>query len=55
MKKVVKILKINALALVGIPLLLLATGFKLVAKALERLALFLGMGFRNHYTFISST
>ena len=45
MKKAIMILKINALALVGIPLLLLATCFKLVAKALEKLALFLGMAF----------
>lgn len=45
MKKVLKVLRINALAIVGIPLLLLATGFKLVAKAMEKLALFLGMSF----------
>lgn len=41
MNKVLKVLKINLLALIAIPLLLLATAFKLIAKAFEKITLFL--------------
>lgn len=44
MEKVFKILKINLLALVALPLLLLATFFKLVAKAFEQITIFLVLG-----------
>ena len=44
MEKTLKILKINALSLVAIPLLLLATFFKLVAKAFEKITIFLVLG-----------
>ncbi|MBQ6094380.1 MAG: J domain-containing protein [Lachnospiraceae bacterium] len=44
MEKTVKILKINALSLLAIPLLLLATFFKLVAKAFEKITIFLVLG-----------
>lgn len=43
MEKTLKILKINLLALVALPLLLIATVSKLIAKALEKLAIVLGM------------
>lgn len=43
MEKVLKIIKINLLALVAIPLLLLATAFKLIAKAFEKFTLFLAL------------
>lgn len=43
MEKILKILKINILSLIALPLLLLATACKLTAKALEKLALILGM------------
>lgn len=41
MGKVFKIIKINLLSLVALPLLLLATFFKLVAKAFEKITVFL--------------
>ena len=41
--KTLKILKINLLSLIALPLLLLATAGKLTAKALEKAALLLGM------------
>lgn len=43
MEKFLKILKINLLSLVALPLLLIATASKLIAKALEKLAVILGM------------
>lgn len=43
MAKLLKILKINILSLVAIPLLLLATAFKLIAKSLEKIPLFIGL------------
>lgn len=43
MEKALKILKINLLSLVALPLLLIATASKLIAKALEKLAVILGM------------
>lgn len=43
MEKALKILKINLLSLVALPLLLIATASKLIAKALEKLSLILGM------------
>lgn len=45
MEKVIKILKINALSLAALPLLLLATFFRLLAKALEKITLFLSLAF----------
>ncbi|MBE5883933.1 MAG: hypothetical protein E7291_05905 [Lachnospiraceae bacterium] len=45
MGKVLKILKINLLSIVALPILLLATASKLIAKALEKLAVIAGMGF----------
>lgn len=44
MGKIIKILKINILSLVAIPLLLLATAFKLIAKSMEKVPLFIGLG-----------
>ena len=44
MEKISRILKINFMALLAIPLLLLATFFKLLAKALEKLGIFLALG-----------
>lgn len=44
MGKIIKILKINILSLVAIPLLLLATALKLIAKSLEKIPLFIGLG-----------
>lgn len=43
MEKFFKILKINLFSLVALPLLLIATASKLIAKALEKLSLVLGM------------
>lgn len=43
MKNILKILKVNILSLIALPLLLLATTSKLIAKALEKIALMLGM------------
>lgn len=43
MEKFLKILKINLLSLAALPLLLIATASKLIAKALEKLAVILGM------------
>lgn len=43
MAKVLKILKINILSLAAIPLLLLATAFKLIAKSLEKIPLLIGL------------
>ena len=45
MDKTIKILKINVLSLVAIPLLLLATAFKLISKALEKIAIFVALIF----------
>ena len=45
MEKVFKILKINLLSIIALPLLLLATASKLIAKALEKVAVILGMLF----------
>lgn len=42
--KVLKILKINALALLSIPLLLISIAAKLLSKALEKAMVFLGVG-----------
>lgn len=44
MEKVLKIIKINVLSLIALPLLLVATACKLIAKALEKIAVILGMG-----------
>lgn len=43
MEKFLKIMKINLLSLVALPLLLIATFSKLISKALEKLAVILGM------------
>ena len=43
MQKALKIIKIDLLSLLAIPLLLLATFFKLVAKAFEKTTIFLGL------------
>lgn len=43
MEKFLKIIKINALSLLALPLLLVATAGKLIAKALEKIAVILGM------------
>ena len=43
MQKALKIIKIDLLSLLAIPLLLLATFFKLVAKAFEKITIFLGL------------
>ena len=43
MEKTIKILKINILSLIALPLLLIATASKLIAKALEKVAVILGM------------
>lgn len=43
MEKLLKIIKINILSLIALPLLVTATASKLIAKALEKLALILGM------------
>lgn len=43
MEKIIKILKINILSLIALPLLLIATASKLIAKALEKVAVILGM------------
>lgn len=43
MAKLLKILKINILSLAAIPLLLLATAFKLIAKSLEKIPLLIGL------------
>ena len=43
MQKALKIIKIDLLALLAIPLLLLATFFKLLAKAFEKITIFLGL------------
>lgn len=43
MRKIFKILKINILALVAIPLLLLATVFKLIGKSVSKIPLFVGL------------
>ncbi len=45
MEKALKILKINFLSLIALPLLLLATACKLIAKALEKVAVILSMLF----------
>jgi len=44
MKKILRILKINILSLLALPILLVATVSKLTAKAAEKLGLMLGMG-----------
>lgn len=43
MEKILKILKINLLSLIALPLLLVATASKLIAKALEKISVILGM------------
>lgn len=43
MEKILKILKINILSLIALPLLLIATVSKLTAKALEKISVILGM------------
>ncbi|MBQ2803120.1 MAG: hypothetical protein IJF07_04390 [Lachnospiraceae bacterium] len=43
MGKILKILKINILSIIALPILLIATICKLTAKALEKLAIILGM------------
>ena len=43
MEKTLKILKINGLSLLALPLLLIATFCKLTAKALEKITIFLGL------------
>ena len=45
MNAVIKILKINGMSLLALPLLLVATFFKLLAKAFEKITIFLAMGF----------
>ena len=45
MEKAFKILKINLLSIIALPLLLIATASKLIAKALEKVAVILGMLF----------
>lgn len=45
MKKLFKILKINILSVIALPLLLLATASKLIVKALEKVTLIFGMLF----------
>ena len=49
MGKILKILKINVLALVAIPLLLLATAFKLIAKSMEKIPLFIGLAIASAF------
>ncbi|MBP5732687.1 MAG: hypothetical protein J6W66_02505, partial [Lachnospiraceae bacterium] len=44
MEKVIKVLKINFFSLIAIPLLLIATSFKLMAKAFEKITIFLLLG-----------
>ena len=44
MEKVIKVLKINFFSLIAIPLLLIATFFKLMAKAFEKITIFLLLG-----------
>ncbi len=43
MEKIIKILKINILSLIALPLLLIATASKLIAKALEKISVIIGM------------
>ena len=43
MEKVFKIIKVNLLSIIALPLLLLATACKLIAKALEKLPVILGL------------
>ena len=43
MQKALKVIKIDGLSLLALPLLLLATFFKLVAKAFEKITIFLGL------------
>lgn len=43
MEKFLKIIKINILSVIALPLLLLATACKLISKALEKLGIILGM------------
>lgn len=43
MEKIIKILKINVLSLIALPLLLIATASKLIAKALEKISVIIGM------------
>ena len=45
MNAAIKILKINGMSLLALPLLLVATFFKLLAKAFEKITIFLAMGF----------
>lgn len=45
MEKFIKILKINLLSIIALPLLLIATAAKLIAKALEKVAVILSMLF----------
>lgn len=45
MEKVLKIIKINLLSIIALPLLLIATASKLIAKALEKVAVILSMLF----------
>ena len=45
MNAAIKVLKINALSLLALPLLLVATFFKLLAKAFEKITIFLAVGF----------
>ncbi len=44
MEKILRILKINILSLLALPILLVATASKMAAKAMEKLGLMLGMG-----------
>lgn len=45
MEKFLKVLKVNVLSLIALPLLLIATASKLIAKALEKVAVILSMLF----------
>ena len=49
MGKIINILKINVLALVAIPLLLLATACKLIAKSMEKIPLFIGLAIASAF------
>lgn len=44
MNKILKIIKVNVLGLIAIPLLLITTGVQLMQKSLEKVALLLGIG-----------
>ena len=45
MGKILKTLKINLLSIIALPILLIATVSKLIAKALEKFAVIVGMAF----------